>query len=127
MSEQHDAAQHEAAAQHDTQLSVFEGGEVPVETSETTAPAKRKARANKPAATPFKRRENISDDDRVSFTLPHAVEKMLLAERDRLDAPVDGIGRKRHQQSRDDFLERLVRIGLDVTANRPDWKDPLQP
>jgi hypothetical protein len=85
MSDTHDAAHDTAATQYDTQhdaqrIEVGDAADLADVIDAKQPPAKqRRARASK--AAPFQRRENLSDDDRCSFTLPHSVEKLLLAQR----------------------------------------------
>lgn len=71
----------------------------------------------------------VTDDpqphDSVPVHLPRWLRDKVEQERDRLDPPVDGLGRKRPQQSMSAFVERLVRKGMQWSMSLPAWTDPL--
>lgn len=69
--------------------------------------------------------ENPQPDDRIPVSLPRWLTDLVAEQRDRLDPASDSLGRKRSQQSRDAFVERLVRYGLKWARTLPDWHDPL--
>lgn len=102
-------------------------GDVPGATVEPTAdtPARAtRARGGK-QRKPFERTKPATPSDAVARSHPRALDDEMRAERDRIDAPSDSLGRKRPQMSMDAFAELMIRAGLRWAKTLPDWSDPL--